>query len=143
MACAQGSLFDFLASERMLSADEVFESASEELIRKLIEDRRFERKPTKFSGSPLGDYVCMFANSSPEGGLIVIGMADKKYGPDAFEGCLALSPTYGFPTATPPRSRGATGASETGTPAAAVVRAIVSNARLQSPAVVLPGWIGR
>ena len=87
----QLDLWDLLASERMLNADEIFEQADADMIRKLVEDRRIERKSAKFSGDSLGEYICMWANTAPEGGLIALGVVNKEYGEDAYEGCLSLS----------------------------------------------------
>ncbi|MDA0835497.1 MAG: hypothetical protein O2955_14215 [Planctomycetota bacterium] len=75
---------------QLMSADDIFARADEALLRKLNEDRRLEKKPARFSGDSLGEYFSMWANTSPEGGLIVSGMKDKKNG-DGFEGCLRLS----------------------------------------------------
>ena len=82
-------MFDFEPKpERLLSADEIFERADEQLLRKLHEDRHVERKPASFSGSSLGEYICMWANTAPDGGLIVSGQMDD----GSFEGCMRLSP---------------------------------------------------
>ena len=75
--------------ERLLRVDEIFEVADEGLLRRLGEDNRIERKPSSYRGSPLGEYVCMWANTRDEGGLIVIGQHDKKNGL-GFEGCDRL-----------------------------------------------------
>ncbi len=70
--------FDFEEKpERLLHADEIFEQADENLLRKLGEDRRLERKTASFSGEKLGEYISMWANTSPEGGIIVSGMLDN------------------------------------------------------------------
>lgn len=74
--------------ELLLSPDDIFSKADEDLLRRLAEDRRIERKPPAFTGSRLGEYICMWANTSPDGGLIVSGMADK----GGFIGCASLSP---------------------------------------------------
>ncbi len=73
--------------EQLLSPDEIFEQADEHLLQRLAEDRRIERKPATFSARNLGQYICMWANTAPDGGLIVLGMADK----GAFDGCRTLS----------------------------------------------------
>ncbi len=70
-----------------MSPDEIFEQAEEGLLRRLREDHRVERKPAHFSGSNLAEYLCMWANTAPDGGLIVVGMRDD----GAFEGCNTLS----------------------------------------------------
>jgi ATP-dependent DNA helicase RecG len=73
--------------EQLLSPDEIFDGADESLLRRLKEDRRIEWKHSKFSGSSLGEYFSMWANTSPDGGLIVSGMAND----GTIEGCKALS----------------------------------------------------
>jgi len=81
-------LWDFLpTADRLMSPDEIFEKADEALIRRLIESRRIERKPASFCGAQLGEYVSMWANTAPEGGIIALGITDD----GAFEGCLKLS----------------------------------------------------
>jgi len=84
-------LFDFDAMkpavEQLMSPDEIFERADEGFLRRLAEDRRIERKPANYSGSALAEYVCMWANTPPEGGLIAVGMLDD----GTFEGCNKLS----------------------------------------------------
>ena len=73
--------------ERLLSADDIFELADERLLRNLSEDRRIERKPTSFSGDSLAEYISMWANTAPEGGLIASGVSND----GRFEGCSKCS----------------------------------------------------
>lgn len=74
--------------ELLMSPDEIFEMADAALLKRLWEDRRIERKPASFSGERLGEYISMWANTAPEGGLIVSGMNDD----GSFEGCSKLGP---------------------------------------------------
>ncbi len=69
-----------------MSPDEIFEVADASLLQKLSEDRRIERKRATFSGDSLGEYISMWANTSPDGGLIVSGMRND----GTFEGCAKL-----------------------------------------------------
>jgi ATP-dependent DNA helicase RecG len=71
----------------VLSPDEIYAEISQALLAELAEDRRLERKSSGIHGKELGDYICMWANTIPDGGLIVIGMEDK----GAFSGCHKLS----------------------------------------------------
>ncbi len=84
----QPELFEDPAfSDRLLTPDEIFDRADEELLKSLSESRRIERKPALFGSELIGDYVCMWANTAPDGGILVCGMADD----GGFEGCLKLS----------------------------------------------------
>jgi ATP-dependent DNA helicase RecG len=70
----------------LIPPDEIFERANQELLRNLKEDRRIERKLGTYPARGLGEYICMWANTSPHGGLIVVGMEDD----GSFKGCEAL-----------------------------------------------------
>ena len=74
-------------SPHLLGVEEIYTRASQSLLEKLKEDRRIERKPPGYHGQPLGDYFSMWANTSPEGGLIAVGMSDA----GEFLGCCSLS----------------------------------------------------
>ncbi|HZL36858.1 MAG TPA: ATP-binding protein [Tepidisphaeraceae bacterium] len=71
---------------QMLSPDEIFERADEELLRNLFEDYRLELKPNGIHPDALAPYFSMWSNTSP-GGLVAIGIRDDK----KFEGCARLS----------------------------------------------------
>jgi len=60
----------------LLGPDEIFANANPALLEKLLEDRRIERKPAGIHADHLATYFSMWANTSPEGGLIVIGVSD-------------------------------------------------------------------
>lgn len=70
----------------LLTPDEIYQCADEELLVKLKEDRRLERKPAGVHAAELGEYYCMWANTVG-GGLIVIGQEDGGH----FSGCAKLS----------------------------------------------------
>ena len=57
----------------LLSPDEIYQNASHSLLALLKEDRRLERKTAGVHGRALGEYFSMWANTVPEGGLIVLG----------------------------------------------------------------------
>lgn len=83
-------IFDFDVKpklELLMSPDEIFEKADEQFLRRLSEDRRIEWKLANYSGSNLGEYVCMWANTSPDGGLIACGVAND----GTIQGCKSLS----------------------------------------------------
>jgi len=62
---------------RVLTVDEIYESATPGLLMIIREDRRIERKPARIHGKELGEYFCMWANTSSDGGLIAIGVSDS------------------------------------------------------------------
>ncbi len=72
---------------QLMSPNEIFEAADEALLRKVKEDRSFEAKPNSYSLKPLGEYVCMWSNTQPDGGLIAVGIRNDK----SFEGCCRMS----------------------------------------------------
>ena len=76
---------------QLLDPDEIYQNADESLLVALEEDRRIERKVAGFSGESLGPYFSMWANTTPEGGIIVSGQRDSSNG-GGFEGCSKLSP---------------------------------------------------
>ena len=76
--------------QSLMTVDDIFINADEKLLKELHEDNRIERKPSKFSGSSLGEYISMWANTAPDGGIIVVGMRDKNAG-GGFLGCEQLS----------------------------------------------------
>ncbi len=80
--------FDFDAIPELLTPDEMYAKATDaSILQRWSEDRRIERKPPGYQPRPLGDYVSMWANTAPDGGLIVVGMEDK----GQVSGCHNLS----------------------------------------------------
>lgn len=71
----------------LLTVDELYAIADQRVLVSLKEDRRIERKPAGFSGESLGEYLSMWANTCPDGGLICLGMNDN----GTFAGCSSLS----------------------------------------------------
>ena len=86
-------LFDFdrpcvpLNDLHLLSVSEIYSNADQTLLGRLQEDFRIERKAPQFSREKLADYFSMWANTSPDGGLIVMGIDDK----GVFVGCKTLN----------------------------------------------------
>src|SRR5207237_615567 len=73
--------FDFDEAERRLvlelwRVDEIFKDASGDLLQKLREDNRIERKPAGTHAEALAIYVSMWANTPPDGGIIALGIED-------------------------------------------------------------------
>ena len=71
----------------LLTADELFDHADQALLKNLREDRRLERKSAGIHVEALSQYLSMFANTPPEGGVIVIGIEDD----GTIAGCKALT----------------------------------------------------
>ena len=71
--------FNFSGPLALLTVDEIYEKASVELLQRLgDEDRRVERKPATVHSEYLGEYFSMWANTAPDGGIIVVGMNDDR-----------------------------------------------------------------
>jgi ATP-dependent DNA helicase RecG len=73
--------FDWDAIERrsvaeLWTPDEIFDDATAELLKRFYEDERIERKAAGIHADSLATYICMWANTPPEGGILVIGMED-------------------------------------------------------------------
>ena len=71
-------LFDTLEVPHtaLLTPDEIFDRADAALLEQLREDKRLERKPAGYRLDALAEYISMWANTAPSGGLVVVGMAD-------------------------------------------------------------------
>lgn len=72
--------------KQLLGPEEIFALADADALRMIEEDRRIERKPASFDIRALGDYVVMWANTQPNGGLLVVGMEDD----GAVSGCTRV-----------------------------------------------------
>ncbi|MCA0360030.1 MAG: putative DNA binding domain-containing protein [Armatimonadetes bacterium] len=70
----------------LLTADELFDFLDEENLRRWRENRRIEFKSARVDRRTIAEYICMWANTSPEGGVLVIGVEDS----GKITGCLAL-----------------------------------------------------
>ncbi len=72
----------------LISVNEIYRHASVELLQSLgKEDRRFERKRSGTDAQSLSEYFSMWANTAPDGGIIVLGMEDDL----SISGCKARS----------------------------------------------------
>jgi len=70
-----------------LAPRDIWERISQHELSRYSEDRRVEFKPASFHLEDLAKYYSMFSNTSPEGGVILIGVNDKR----EVEGCKSLS----------------------------------------------------
>ncbi|MCH7548713.1 MAG: hypothetical protein IH969_04095, partial [Candidatus Krumholzibacteriota bacterium] len=70
----QLGLFDSFEAphDAILTPDEIFRRLDSDLVLRLSEDRRVERKPASFQGEPLGQYISMWANTAPSGGIVIL-----------------------------------------------------------------------
>lgn len=70
--------FDFSAPLQTLpqlwTPDDIFANADESIVGKFKEDNRVERKRAKLSQKSLAEYVSMWANTQPYGGIVFIGV---------------------------------------------------------------------
>ncbi len=80
-------LFDFEGPLALLTVEEIYDRASTDLFQQLKEDRRVERKPNGIHAKTLGDYFSMWANTAPDGGIVVVGMNDD----GVVDGCAQLT----------------------------------------------------
>lgn len=69
-----------------MTVREIFARASQELITGLKEDRRLEKKAPAHDLRSLGDYFSMWANTAPDGGIIVVGIKNDT----EWVGCEAM-----------------------------------------------------
>jgi ATP-dependent DNA helicase RecG len=69
--------FPFISSVALLTPDDIYRNFDLSMLSVLQEDRRLERKPAGIHARELGSYFSMWANTSPDGGLIVVGIDDK------------------------------------------------------------------
>jgi ATP-dependent DNA helicase RecG len=80
--------FSFETPSTLLAPDDIFGlSDDSELLRRLKESRQWERKPPGIHPRALGEYFSMWANTSPDGGLVAVGIEDN----GEISGCHRLS----------------------------------------------------
>lgn len=58
----------------LLTPDDIYQLGDEELLQQIKEDRRIERKPSGYQPRALAEYFSMWANTAPDGGIVVIGL---------------------------------------------------------------------
>jgi ATP-dependent DNA helicase RecG len=56
--------------------DDIYRIADEEVVRDFAEDNRVERKRVEVSKRDLAEYMSMWANTQPQGGIVFIGVAN-------------------------------------------------------------------
>lgn len=60
----------------LLTVDELYSRLDDSLIARLTEDPRIERKSPGVHAAALADYLVMFANTPPDGGMVLVGVED-------------------------------------------------------------------
>ncbi len=84
--------FDFVLDDgdpllEVLSPRDIWERLNQHELSRYSEDRRIEFKSTRIQYAELAKYYSMFSNTSPEGGVILVGVNDN----GEPEGCSSLS----------------------------------------------------
>ena len=59
---------------QLWTPDDIFGALDAELLQQFSEDRRLERKSAKIDPRAVSDYFSMWANSAPDGGVILIAL---------------------------------------------------------------------
>ena len=72
---------------QLMSPDDIYKKA-ELMVATLGEDRRIERKSSGIQARDIAPYLSMWANTSPDGGLIVVGIEDG----GRIQGCSSIDP---------------------------------------------------
>lgn len=71
-----------------VTPDELYERPSVDLIKGISEGSRFEFKSASYAQKDLAEYFAMWANTPPEGGLVIVGIAKD----GSWEGCKHVGP---------------------------------------------------
>ena len=71
----------------LATPDDLYAGLSSENLLLLLEDRRTERKQARYSTKSLAEYFSMWANTAPDGGLILLGIDNS----GILSGCKCLS----------------------------------------------------
>lgn len=67
--------------KQLWTPEDIYRAVSAEVIHAFKEDRRVERKPCGLAPRALGDYLSMYANTQPHGGVVFIGVEKAGYLP--------------------------------------------------------------
>lgn len=72
---------------RLWSADELYDDMTQEIAVDAKEDERIERKRAQYNAKALGEYFSMWANTSPDGGVILLGVEND----GRITGCMGVN----------------------------------------------------
>lgn len=84
-----GLIFPADELKQLWVPDEIYDRLDEAVVKAFAEDRRVERKSTKVHPNALAEYLSMWSNTQPHGGLILVGVRDD----GKIEGCKHLAAT--------------------------------------------------
>lgn len=73
---------------QLWTPDQIYDLLSADTLDQFKEDRRIERKSNKVQPKALAEYLSMWANTQPHGGIILVGIAND----GSLEGCKILGP---------------------------------------------------
>ena len=76
--------------KQLWTPDEIYDRLDEKTILEFVEDRRVERKGVGVQAKALGDYLSMWSNTQPHGGLIFVGVENN----GQITGCKDLSASH-------------------------------------------------
>lgn len=80
--------FPALRTPENVTPDELFDHPTKELLRGIKESSRFEFKSASYAPRDLAEYLSMWANTPPDGGVVVVGIAKD----GTWEGCNFVGP---------------------------------------------------
>jgi len=70
----------------LLGPQELYDARNVRTLKDAKENRQLERKPAGIHAAALAEYMSMFANTKPEGGVVIIGMEND----GTISGCMSL-----------------------------------------------------
>lgn len=74
---------------QLWTPDEIYDRIGPANVLTFVEDRRVERKGINTQPKTLSEYLSMWSNTQPHGGIIIVGVDDA----GKIEGCSSLSPS--------------------------------------------------
>lgn len=75
---------------QLWTPDEIYDRLKSENIGLFLEDRRLERKRVSVQPKALAEYLSMWSNTQPHGGILLVGVEDG----GAISGCKQTSQTH-------------------------------------------------
>ena len=75
---------------QLWTPDEIYDRLSASNVRQFVEDRRVERKGIGVQAKALAEYLSLWSNTQPHGGLVIVGIEND----GTITGCRNLSPEH-------------------------------------------------